>query len=61
MTNLEQYRVLDQKLVAAINKGDEALADSIRDEMDPVWYRLTESEMKLLREESSKEAVRKPS
>jgi len=47
--NLVLYRKMTAKLVKMIadGLGDSEAADALRDEMDPVWYRLTPEEKKV--------------
>lgn len=48
MTNLEQYWELHNKLIEARAAGSDE--DSILDEMDIVWYKLSEEEQKEINE-----------
>jgi hypothetical protein len=53
MTNedaLEVYLALESDLIKIlIANGECDKADAIRDQMDPVWYRLTEQQRNILR------------
>lgn len=38
------YLDLERAMLALDGQGDEALADRVRDAMDPLWYALTDDE-----------------
>ncbi len=42
---LAEYIRLTERLLAVIEDGDMAEEDKVRDEMDPLWWRLTDEEI----------------
>lgn len=51
---LDQYRELCKRLHVLIEQGRDETeeGDTLRDEMDPMWYGMSEEERELIRNES---------
>lgn len=45
---IERYAALERMMLEAEQRGDETLADTLRDLMDPIWYALSAQEHETL-------------
>src|SRR3972149_3412937 len=40
----ERYALLERRMMEAAERGDETLADALRDAMDSIWYRMSDED-----------------
>jgi hypothetical protein len=45
---LKQYLELEKQMMQADDSGDEELAEKLRDQIDPIWYQLSDEDINFL-------------